>query len=235
MDAVQVKLEGAVTNLSVQAIANREGFCTFGQDFASWLNDSNFAGVNCTETLASIIRQTPGDLDTDGIGNYDEITYFNTIQSFEEFQGIDTTLRYNFSTESAGDFGFTLYNSNIISRKRKEDANSDTLELLDYYLYEPRSQQTATTTWRYDDWRVSLFMDRTGHTEQYYGEKGDPFIKANLSVGYNYSADLSLRATVANIEDKMPEKDSAYGFPFFNRSYYSIFGRAVYLSASYRF
>ena len=107
--------------------------------------------------------------------------------------------------------------------------------MLDYYLYEPRSQQTATTTWRYDDWRVSLFMDRTGHTEQYYGEKGDPFITANLSVGYNYSADLSLRATVANIEDKMPEKDSAYGFPFFNRSYYSIFGRAVYVSASYRF
>ena len=58
-----------------------------------------------------------------------------------------------------------------ILKKRKEDANSDTLELLDYYLYEPRSQQTATTTWRYDDWRVSLFMDRTGHTEQYYGEK----------------------------------------------------------------
>ena len=70
----------------------------------------------------------------------------------------------------------------------------------------------ATTTWRYDDWRVSLFMDRTGHTEQYYGEKGDPFITANLSVGYNYSADLSLRATIANIEDKMPEKDSALSF-----------------------
>jgi outer membrane receptor for ferrienterochelin and colicin len=54
-------------------------------------------------------------------------------------------------------------------------------------------------------------------------------------VGYNYSADLSLRATIANIEDKMPEKDSAYGWPYFNRSYYSIFGRAVYVSASYRF
>ena len=53
--------------------------------------------------------------------------------------------------------------------------------------------------------------------------------------GYNYSADLSLRATIANIEDKMPEKDSAYGWPYFNRSYYSIFGRAVYVSASYRF
>ena len=235
MDAFHVKLEGAVTNLDVQNIANREGYCLEGEAFATWLNNSNFAGINCTETLAAIKRATPGDLDTDGIGAYDEITTYNTNQSFEEFQGIDTTLRYNFSTESAGDFGFVLYNSNIISRKRKEDSNSDTLELLDYYLYEPRSQQTATTTWRYDDWRVSLFMDRTGHTEQYYGEKGDPFITANLSVGYNYSADLALRATIANIEDKMPEKDSAYGWPYFNRSYYSIFGRAVYVSASYRF
>jgi len=71
--------------------------------------------------------------------------------------------------------------------------------------------------------------------EQYYGEKGDPFITANLSVGYNFSADFDLRATISNIEDKMPEKDSAYGWPYFNQGYYSIFGRAFYVSASYRF
>ena len=74
MDAFHVKLEGAVTNLDVQNIANREGYCTFGQDFATWLNDTNFAGVDCAQTLASIKRDAPGDLDTDGIGNYDEIT-----------------------------------------------------------------------------------------------------------------------------------------------------------------
>ena len=238
MDAFHVKLEGAVTNLDVQNIANREGYCLYGERFATWLgngNAVNFAGVNCEQTLASVVRNAPGEFSDLDFGDFDSITTYNTNQSFEEFQGVDTTLRYNFSTESAGDFGFVVYNSNIISRKNKEDANAETIELLDYYLYEPRSQQTATTTWRYDDWRVSLFMDRTGHTEQYYGQKGDPFITANLSVGYNFSADLSLRATVANIEDKMPEKDSAYGHPFFNRSYYSIFGRAVYVSASYRF
>ena len=54
MDAFHVKLEGAVTNLDVQNIANREGYCTFGQDFATWLNDTNFAGVDCAQTLASI-------------------------------------------------------------------------------------------------------------------------------------------------------------------------------------
>ena len=41
-----------------------------------------------------------------------------------------------------------------------------------------------------------LFLDRTGHMEQYYGEKGDPFIVANLSVGYNFSADFDLRASL---------------------------------------
>ena len=49
-----MKLEGAVENLDVQAIANREAFCVNGDDFATWLNDANFNGVDCTETLASI-------------------------------------------------------------------------------------------------------------------------------------------------------------------------------------
>ena len=238
MDAFHVKLEGAVTNLDVQNIANREGYCLYGEYFAEWLGNGDavdFAGVNCEQTLASIVRNEPSEFSEFEFGTYNSITTYNTNQSFEEFQGVDTTLRYSFSTESAGDFNFVVYNSNIVSRKRKEDANSDTVELLDIYLYEPRSQQTATSTWRYDDWRVSLYLDRTGHTEQYYGEKGDPFIVANLSVGYNFSADLDVRATISNIEDKMPEKDSAYGHPFFNRSYYSIFGRAVYVSATYRF
>ena len=78
-------------------------------------------------------------------------------------------------------------------------------------------------------------MDRLGHTEQFFGEKADPFATHNLGIRYNYSADLSLRASITNLEDKMPEKDSAYGFPYFNRGYYSIFGRAFYLSAQYRF
>ena len=237
LDAFHVKLEGAVENLDVQAIANREAYCVNGDDFAAWFNDANFSGIDCDETLASLTRETlaDGQLGSGGLGDVEEITTYNRNQAFEEFVGVDTTLRYSFSTETRGDWRFVLYNSNILSRKFKGDEISDTIEILDSYLYEPRSQQTATTTWRYNDWAVSWYMDRMGHTEQYFGEKADPYITHNLSAQYNYSADLTVRATIANVEDKMPEKDSAYGWPYFNRGYYSIFGRAVYLSASYKF
>ena len=237
LDAFHVKLEGAVENLDVQAIANREAFCANGDDFASWFNDTNFSGVDCVETLAAVEREAPDadQLGGDELGDIDEITTYNRNQAFEEFVGVDTTLRYSFSTETRGDWRFVLYNSNILSRKFKGDEISDTIEILDAYLYEPRSQQTATTTWRYNDWSVSWYIDRMGHTEQFYGEKADPYITHNLSATYNYSADLAVRATISNVEDRMPEKDSRYGWPYFNQGYYSIFGRAVYLSASYKF
>ena len=235
IDLFQVILEGAVTNVDVANIAVREAYCIHGDGFSSWYNNSDFSAVNCDDTLNSVVRGTPGELDQDGLGDIEQITTFNQNQSKEEFQGVDTTLRYSWSTESMGDFSWVLYNSNIISRYRKADPLSEEIELLDTYLYEPRSQQTATLSWRYDDWRASWFMDRTGHTEQYYGQKGDPYFTHNLSASYNFSADLNVRATVSNVFDNMPEKDSAYGWPYFNRSYYSVFGRATYIAIDYRF
>ena len=235
IDLFQVILEGAVTNVDVANIAVREAYCIHGDGFSSWYNNSDFSAVNCDDTLNSVVRGAPGELDQDGLGDIEQITTFNQNQSKEEFQGVDTTLRYSWSTESMGDFSWVLYNSNIISRYRKADPLSEEIELLDTYLYEPRSQQTATLSWRYDDWRASWFMDRTGHTEQYYGQKGDPYFTHNLSASYNFSADLNVRATVSNVFDNMPEKDSAYGWPYFNRSYYSVFGRATYIAIDYRF
>ena len=241
LDAFQVILEDAVTNVDVTNLAAREAYCYAvdegrGDDFESYYNDSDFSSVNCSDVLPNVVRgTTTEEFSNSNLPNITEITTFNTNQTMQEYVGIDTTLRYSFSTESAGDFSFVIYNSNILSRNFKVDDISEEIDYLDTYIYQPRSQQNATALWRFDDWRVSLFLDRTGHMEQYYGEKGDPFIVANLSVGYNFSADFDLRATVSNLEDKMPEKDSAYGFPWFNRGYYSIFGRAVYVSATYRF
>ena len=131
LDAFHVKLEGAVENLDVQAIANREAFCVNGEDFASWFNDTNFSGVDCVETLAAVEREV-GDADQLGgseLGDIEEITTYNRNQAFEEFVGVDTTLRYSFSTETRGDWRFVLYNSNILSRKFKGDEISDTIEI----------------------------------------------------------------------------------------------------------
>ena len=195
-DAFQVILEDAVTNVDVTNLAAREAYCTaldfeIGDEFEDYYNDADFSSVNCADVLPNVVRgTTTEEFSNSNLPNITEITTFNTNQTMQEYVGIDTTLRYSFSTESAGDFSFVIYNSNILSRNFKVDDISEEIDYLDTYIYQPRSQQNATALWRFDDWRVSLFLDRTGHMEQYYGEKGDPFIVANLSVGYNFSADF---------------------------------------------
>ena len=65
--------------------------------------------------------------------------------------------------------------------------------------------------------------------------KTDPHITANLTTFYNYSASLNLYLSVRNLENKMPQTDSAYGYPYYNRYYFSAFGRYVSAGFNYRF
>ena len=237
MDAFHIMLDGAVVNLDTQTIANREGFCLYGASFGEWIGN-DYSDVNCVTTLASIKRGDtsliPGS-DASTLGDIEEIKTYNSNQQYEEFLGVDTTFRYSFSTENAGDWRVMIMNSNYLDRNRKEDAASPEVNILDSYIYQTRSAQNMTIGWRYDDWNVTYYVDRTGHTEQYYGQKGDPFLNENLTIGYRYNADLDLRFGIANIWDRMPERDSAYGYPYFNQGYYSVMGRSFTLSGNYRF
>jgi outer membrane receptor protein involved in Fe transport len=89
--------------------------------------------------------------------------------------------------------------------------------------------------WEFEDWSVSLFADRTGHMEAYNGTKTDPHIIMNLTTNYRYSPDLRFYLSVRNLEDKMPQKDAAYGFPYYNQNYFSAFGRYITVGGSYTF
>ena len=100
---------------------------------------------------------------------------------------------------------------------------------------QPRSQQNASVGWRYEDWTVTLFADRTGHMEVYNGDKTNPHIITNLSTYYRYSPDLGFYLTVANLEDRMPQKDSGYGYPYYNRNYFSALGRWIRIGVDYTF
>jgi outer membrane receptor protein involved in Fe transport len=71
--------------------------------------------------------------------------------------------------------------------------------------------------------------------EIYNGEKTDPHFIWNASAYYRYSPDLRFYASVRNLEDKMPQKDAAYGFPFYNQNYFSAFGRYMTLGVTYEF
>ena len=230
-------LERAVTRESPYTINYAEGKCTYGDAFQEFMNDE-YPDRNCVDVYSQIIRGPATDEITGEllpIGSFEEVFPRYSNQSYLNYEGADWTIRYRLETLNAGDFYFNVTSSHILKSASKFDNYSDEEDALDVYLYEPRSQQNASVNWRYEDWSVTLFADRTGHMEAYNGTKTDPHILMNLSTSYRYSPDLSFYLSVRNLEDKMPQKDAAYGFPYYNRNYFSAFGRYATVGVNYTF
>ena len=216
IDLYEVMLERAVTRESPYTINYAEGKCTYGDAFQEFMRDE-FPDRNCEDVYSQIIRGPAVDEITGDvlpIGTFEEVFPRYSNQSYLNYEGADWTLRYRLETLNAGDFYFNVTSSHILKSASKFDDYSDEEDALDVYLYEPRSQQNASVNWRYEDWSVTLFADRTGHMEAYNGTKTDPHIIMNLSTSYRYSPDLLFYLSIRNLEDKMPQKDAAYGFPF---------------------
>ena len=237
IDLYEVMLERAVTRESPYTINYAEGKCTYGDAFQEFMRDE-FPDRNCEDVYSQIIRGPAVDEITGDvlpIGDFEEVFPRYSNQSYLNYEGADWTIRYRLETLNAGDFYFNVTSSHILKSASKFDDYSDEEDALDVYLYQPRSQQNASINWRYEDWSVTLFADRTGHMEAYNGTKTDPHIIMNLSTSYRYSPDLSFYLSVRNLEDKMPQKDAAYGFPYYNQNYFSAFGRYATVGVNYTF
>ena len=237
IDLYEVMLERAVTRESPYTINYAEGKCTYGDAFQEFMRDE-FPDRNCEDVYSQIIRGDTTDPisgDLLPIGSFEEVFPRYSNQSYLNYEGADWSMNYRYETLNAGDFYFAVSSSHILKSASKFDDYSDEEDALDVYLYEPRSQQNASVRWVYEDWSVSLFADRTGHMEAYNGTKTDPHIIMNLSTNYRYSPDLSFYLSVRNLEDKMPQKDAAYGFPYYNQNYFSAFGRYITVGGSYTF
>jgi outer membrane receptor protein involved in Fe transport len=237
VDLYEVMLERAVTRESPYTINYAEGKCTYGDAFQEFMRDE-FPDRNCADVYSQIIRGDATDSITGDIlpiGAFEEVFPRYSNQSYLNYEGADWSMNYRYETLNAGDFYFAVSSSHILKSASKFDDYSAEEDALDVYLYEPRSQQNASVRWVYEDWSVSLFADRTGHMEAYNGTKTDPHIIMNLSTNYRYSPDLSFYLSVRNLEDKMPQKDAAYGFPYYNQNYFSAFGRYITVGGSYTF
>ena len=237
IDLYEVMLERAVTRESPYTINYAEGKCTYGDAFQEFMNDE-YPDRNCEDVYSQIIRGPAVDEITGDvlpIGSFEEVFPRYSNQSYLNYEGADWTIRYRLETLNAGDFYFNVTSSHILKSASKFDEYSDEEDALDVYLYEPRSQQNASIGWNYEDWSVTLFADRTGHMEAYNGTKTDPHIIMNLTTDYRYSPDLRFYLSIGNLEDKMPQKDAAYGFPFYNRNYFSAFGRSATVGVRYTF
>ena len=218
-----------------------EGKCTYGDAFQAFMRDE-YPDRSCSDVYAKITRG-PAVNDLTGaalpIGPFTQVRPAYSNQSYINYEGIDWSMDYRLETQNAGDFYFSVTSSHILKSATKFDNYSDEEDALDTYLYEPRSQQNMSVGWRYQDISMTLFTDRTGHMEAYSGystpSKTDPHMILNLSGNYNLNADTNLWMSIGNLENKMPQRDEAYGFPYYNRGYFGAGGRSVAAGIRYRF
>tara|TARA_A100001015_G_scaffold26097_1_gene29326 strand:- start:12267 stop:15314 length:3048 start_codon:yes stop_codon:yes gene_type:complete len=220
LDLYQVILENIIGRDSYRTINIAEGYCLYGDDFGDFIRTENNDQRDCA-TIANLTGRAPivpnpitGEEAPIGEWNYIVPGFVN--KSYREYQGIDWTLNYSLETENIGDFYVSVLSSHIISYYSRSDAASPEVEWLSSYTYEPRSQQNMSISWRYQDFSTTLFIDRTGHMEWSDG-KSDPHMIANLTTRYDYSPDIDLYLSIRNLEDTMPQRDPAYGYPYYNQ------------------
>ena len=240
LDLYQVLLENIIGRESVRGLNIDEGYCLFGDDFGEFILSENDEGRDCSVVQSKIGRADAGILNPvtgipEPIGEWESVNPDFINQSFREYQGIDWTLNYRLQTENIGDFTFRILSSHIIAYYSKADENSDEVEWLSTYTYEPRSQQNMSINWRYQDFSTTLFIDRTGHMELGSRGKTDPHLISNISTSYNYSPDLNVYVSIRNLDDTMPQRDRGYSYPYYNRNYFSAFGRYYSAGFNYRF
>ena len=239
LDLYQVFLDASVSRESPTALNLSEGKCRFGDGFEAFMESDNIPDRDCDEVLGKITRD-PITIDPlSGVptlfGDWLTVRPDYVNQSSLEYQGIDWNWNKRVETENIGDFYFNVLSSHIIAVYSKFDAQSDEIEYLSAYTYEPRSQQNMSISWVYQDFSTTLFADRLGHMEWGSRGKSDPHITSNITTRYNYSPDLNLYLSIRNLDDKMPQRDPGYGYPYYNRNYFSAFGRYYSAGFNYRF
>ena len=238
VDLYDVRIENAVSRESTTDLILLDGFCRYGQDFLDFMTGVQFPSRSCDDLGDKLVRGPqidPFGQPFDGVGSLESVSPNYINQSFLEYQGVDWQMRYSYETQNAGDFIVNVLSSHIITSSSQVNVDSAVIDDLDTYIYQPRSQQNMSLSWLYQDWSAYLFADRTGHMEVYRGQTSDPHILVNLSVGYDYSADLDMYIGVRNIEDKGPQVDPGYGWPFYNQGVYSAIGRYWSAGFNYRF
>ena len=236
-DAYQMVLEEAVRSGSYQELVHQQGVCLYGDDFLSWLG-GNLPPADCNNVAKELVRGEPVDPltgDALSIGPIVSGTMLPYNQTKLEFIGHDSYLTWTKETENAGDFRVTLASSTIVRVNRQEYDSSPEVDLLEYFIYEPRSQQNLTVSWSREDHGLTVFADRLGHMNMYEGKVSDPHITYNMSYSYDYSPDIDLYLSVRNLTDVMPQKDGGFGYPYYYQGVYSVFGRYASAGFNYRF
>ena len=249
-DAFHIQLGDIVSTKDLTNIVIDEAVCRAREAGDTVGGFANYPDSYCQQVYASIVRGgrdfTPVDANGNGTPNVLSAGSITALYETpvniagQEFIGVDTSIRYSWVTDSAGDFFFSIGNTNQIDMKYAEDIGDPLVSYMNS-SYVPRSRQNIRFGWQRGDWAVNTSILRVGHMNFSDGTVGSPYFDTNLSISYDITQDSYIGFQVTNLFDAIPDSDLAYDngssfYPYgFNSFQYPRFGPSAYLSYNLKF
>ncbi|WP_454830259.1 TonB-dependent receptor plug domain-containing protein [Pseudoxanthomonas wuyuanensis] len=232
MDAYQIKLEGAVSDIATDYLFREEAACLLGTDRSGNAVDTNSS--SCQFFTGLVDRLGVDQINDDEIDSY---LSFPFNQSMLKTSGIDARWRYRMDTDRWGDFRFGVGWTHVLKLEEQEFPGDEVRNIRDHLqFFNFRSRVNWEMNWELDDWNVNLNGYRWGSLPNWEetGRIGS-YVIWNTQVSKKITDKVTIGLAINNILDELaPEDDSFNTYPFFWRAYSPI-GREVFASFSYKF
>lgn len=234
-DYYRIELKNEVLYQSTQDILRREGDCRLGATMGGTVVDGTSAF--CQQIESQVFRNPP-----DALFNPSQVTAVLVLPinaATDETSGVDFNTHYRLNTPRAGTFDFTLGATYVIMHKTRLSAESpveNELTDLENYLI-PRSKANGSVSWAFHDFTTTLYGSRLSGIPDYNGTKRmGPTFRYNLTMGYQFTPDISVSMVVDNLFDRRPPRDPTWtGWPYYYRAWFNAVGRSFFLQATVRF
>ena len=232
VDWYDIKLEGAVRDISTAYLVRNEADCRLGETRDGQPVDTS--SEQCAFFL-SLIDRLPVDSINDG--EVDEYRSLPFNQSMQRTSGLDTSWRYSIDTDRMGDFNLQLGWTHVLKLEQQEFPGSAIVDIRDHLQYfNFRSRANWSLGWDRNDWSAQLYGYRWGSLPN-WEETGRvaPYIIWNANVQKEITENFRVGLYVNNVFDKLhPKDDSFNSYPFFWRAYSPV-GREFFVQLEYKF
>ncbi len=235
VDYYDIKLEGAIANLSSTFILDAEGGCRTGLTRTRQPYQFNINSAFCQEIISRVTRSPAASEPTDRVT---EVRSGPVNQSYERVNGIDASVKYRLDTDRFGDYGFSLEWSHRLSNETQTFATDPINKEFrdDPNNFEFRSRIRGSVGWNKGDWGANVFMSRAGSVPNWQ-ETGRiaPYFLWNINATKKITDKLTATFYVNNVFNKFHPTDNGYNtYPYFYRGYSPV-GREISAQLQYKF
>ena len=235
VDYYDIKLEGAINNLTSTFILDAEGGCRTGLTRTRQPYQFNINSAFCQEILSRVTRTQATGEPTDRVT---EIRSGPVNQAYERVTGLDASVKYRLDTDRFGDYGFGLEWSHRLSNENQPFATDrvDRDFRDDPGNFDFRSRIRGSVNWSKGDWAANLFMSRYGSTPNWQ-ETGRvaPYFLWNVNATKKITDKLTASFYVNNVLNKFHPRDDGFNtYPYFWRGYSPV-GREISAQLQYKF